>query len=151
MNETNESLHREDLEVTHITRSFSDMHADHRLWASEHSMWNDDIELWHRQHASALTQLKTLEDLILQHGECLDAHAQQVGHIQRSVEGHEASMAAYRREGADAEGQEAMCANHSQQSERHAKQREAHERIKKHHHTVMAHLTMLKAAIEAAM
>ena len=60
-------------------------------------------------------------------------------------------MAAFRREGADAEGQEAMRANHSQQAERQARQREAHERIKKHHHTVMAHLTMLKAAIEAAV
>ena len=137
--------------MTYTTHNVSDMHAEHRLWASEHSMWCDDIELWYRQHESALTQLKKLEELIRQHGECLDCHAQEVQHLQHSAEGHEASMAAYRREGADAEGQQAMCANHLQQAERHAKQREAHEWIKKHHHTVMAHLTMLKTAIEAAM
>ena len=60
-------------------------------------------------------------------------------------------MAAYQREGAGAEVQEAMVKNHRQQAERHQQQREAHERIKKRHHTTMAHLAMLQAAIEAAM
>ena len=57
-------------------------------------------------------------------------------------------MAAYQREGADAEGQEAMIKNHRQQAKRHAEQREAHERTKRYHHTLLAHLTMLRAAIE---
>ncbi len=136
--------------MTH-KQTFAEMHSDHRQWASEHSMWSDDLELWCSQYESALAEVKKLEDMMRQHGEGLDAHSQIISRIQHSLEDHERSMAAYQRDGSGAEGQEGMCANHAQQADRHNHQREAHERIKRNHHTMMAHLTMLKAAIEANM
>ncbi len=137
-------------DVTHERHTFAGMHAEHRQWQSEHSMWTDDIELWRAQHEAALSQLKQLEDLLRQHGEALDEHAEATQRLQHSLEGHEKSMAAYWREGADAEGQEAMIALHRQEAKRHAEQREAHERIKKQQHSIITHLTMLKTALEAA-
>lgn len=106
--------------MTQESHTFAGMHAEHRLWNSEHSMWSDDIDHWLSQLESSLSQLQQLEDVMRQHGESLDAHSQAIGRIQHSSEGHEKSMAAYQREGADAAGQEAMCANHRQQAERHA-------------------------------
>ena len=48
------------------------MHADHRHWQSENSMWCDDLGLWRAQHDSALSQLTKLEKIIRQHNEALD-------------------------------------------------------------------------------
>lgn len=132
------------------SNTFAGMHVEHRQWESEHSMWSDDIEHWRGQYESAQSQMKTLEELVRRHGEQLDAHTQAIRRIQHSFEDHERSMAAYQRDGSDAEGQEAMCANHVQQAERQSQQREAHELLKKQHHTIMAHLMMVKAAFESA-
>lgn len=130
--------------------TFATMHAEHRQWQSEHSMWKDDIANWREQYEPALAQLKELEDLVRRHGESLDAHLQTTERIQHSVEQHEKSMAGYLRAGEDAEGQEAMSKNHRQKAERHAQERVVHEQLKKRHHTLMAHLTLLKAAMDAA-
>lgn len=137
--------------MAHEPLTFAGMHAEHRQWQSEHSMWSDDVGHWREQYQSAIAQLKELETLVRQHGEGLDGHQQTIERIQRSSVQHEKSMAGYLREGEDAEGQEAMCKNHQQKAEHHAEQRTLHEQLKKRHHTLMAHLTMLKGAIEAAM
>lgn len=131
--------------------TFAGMHADHRLWQSEHALWRDDLESWQSQHKTALEQLAALEQMIRNHGEALDCHAEDIQRIEHSLREHEKAMAAFQREGTNAEVQEPMLKNHRQQAERQSRQRAAHERIKKHHHTVMAHVMMLKSAIEAAM
>ena len=130
--------------------TLEDMQADHRQWDHVHSTWRVDIGRWRTEHESALSELAKLQEIIRQHGDALDAHAKTIERHQQEPRDHERAMAELKREGGE-QLQEAMRKEHCEHAEQHNGQRAAHERIKKHHHTVMAHLTMLRAAIEAAM
>ena len=127
-----------------------DMQADHRQWDYAHSAWSVDIEHWKTEHESALSELAKLQVIIQQHGAAIAAHAETIERHQDGFRDHERAMDEFQREGGG-HIQEAMRNKHRESADRHNGQRAAHERIKKHHHGVMAHLTMLRAAIEAAM
>ena len=127
------------------------MQSDHRQWDYEHSNWRADIEHWQREHESALSQLAKLQELIRQHGEALHWHTNALEQHQQSLRNHKRAMSVYQTQGGGERLQETLAETHGEHAQRHKTQQVAHERIKKHHHTVMAHLTMLKTAIEAAM
>jgi len=131
--------------------TFPSMHADHRNWQNEHSLWRDDIDCWRAQLKDALTLLAELAEKIGNHERTLDEHADAIARQEHSLKDHEKGMARYLSEGADAEGQEGMVKNHCQQVERQESHRAAHERLKKQQHTVMAQLAMVKAAINSEM
>ena len=113
--------------------------------------WRVDIERWRGEHESALSKFVKLEEMIRQHGESLESHAQAVERQQEGLRDHGRAMAEYQHQGAGERLQETMAVKHREHAQRHKTVHEAHERMKKHHHTVMAHLRALQAAIEAAM
>ena len=130
--------------------TLEDMQADHRQWDYVHLAWRVDIASWRREHELALSELAKLEEVVHQHGDALDAHAEAMERQQDSLRDHERAIAEFKREGGG-QLQKAMRNEHREHAELHNVQRAAHERMKKHHHTVVAHLTMLRAAIDAAM
>jgi hypothetical protein len=131
--------------------TYPGMQADHRQWDYIHSTWRVDIERWRGEHEASLLQLAKLQEMIRQHGEALESHAKAIERHQESLRDHGRAMSSYQGHGAGEPLQETMASKHRENAERHEMHRDAHERIKKHHHTVMAHLTMLKTALEAAM
>ena len=137
--------------MTQEILTFPCMQADQRQWDYVHSTWCVDIECWQREHESALSQLAKLQEMLRLHGEALGSHARAVEGHQQGLQDHGQAMSEYQNQGAGETLQETMASKHRELAERQRTQHEAHERIKKHHHTVMAHVTMLKAAIEAAM
>jgi hypothetical protein len=137
--------------MTQELLTFPGMQGDHRQWDYVHSTWRADVERWQREHESALSQLAKLEEMIRQHGRALESHAQAIEHHQQGLRDHGRAMAEFQKPGGGEPVQNAMASKHRELTGQHRTQHEAHERIKKHHHTVMAHVTMLKAAIEAAM
>lgn len=136
--------------MTKVPSTLEDMQPDHRMWDHEHSAWRVDVARWGTEHESALSELAKLQEIIRQHGDALDAHAETMERHQDSLRDHDRAMGEFKRNGGGSL-QEAMEKKHHEYAEQHNGQRAAHERIKQHHHTVMAYLTMLRAAIEAAM
>jgi len=126
------------------------MQADHRQWDRVHSTWRVDIEHWKKEHESAVAELMELQEVVRLHGDALDAHAETIERHQSGLRAHGRAMAEPH---LDVHGQlhESLKKAHREHAEKHDGQRSAHERIKKHHHTVMAHLKMLRTALDAAM
>ena len=131
--------------------TFPGMQAEHRQWDYVHSTWRVDVERWQREHESALSQLAKLQEIIRLHGEALESHAQAIERHQQGLRDHGRAMSEYQSQGVDEPLQEKMASKHRKLAGQHKAQGDAHERIKEYHHTVMAHLTMLRTAIDAAM
>ena len=129
--------------------TFPDMQADYRLWDHAHSIWRIDNEGWRGEHETALLQLAKLHQVVRQHGKSLESHAQAIEDHQKDLRDQDRAMSEYQNQGEPL--QETMVSKHLELAERYKMQHKAHERIKKHHHSVMAHVMMLRAAIEAAM
>lgn len=131
--------------------SFATMQADHRQWDHVHSIWRVDLESWRREHEAALSELRKLQEMILQHGQALEAHARAIEQHQQDLSNHERAISEYEHQGTDERLQETMANAHQQLTLRHQTQRDAHQRIGKHHRVVRDRLANVKAALEAAM
>ena len=130
--------------------TLEDMRPDHRQWDYEHSIWRVDIERWRTEHESALSDLAKLQEIIREHGDLLDTHAETMEWQQQRLRDHNRAMAEFKRVGGGSV-QEAMGMEHRKHAEQHNGQRAAHERIEEYHHKVVAHQTTLRAAIEAVL
>ena len=131
--------------------SVPQLHADHRHWKSEISMWREDIAYWRAEHETALECLKEITTIIRDHAEGLQQHEHKLTVIDNAVDYHEKMLKESLRGGSDPDLDDALAERHEEQTNAIATQREAHERIKKHHHVAMAQVAILKAALEAAM
>jgi len=129
----------------------AELHADHRHWQSDISMWKFDIQEWRAEHANALKEVEKIAELIRLHEETLNDHADTVETIEASLEFHEKNLAASLQDHADSDLDDALLGGHVEESKKFDSQRKAHERIKKHHHVAMAQVAALKHALEAAM
>ncbi|HVK11432.1 MAG TPA: hypothetical protein VM597_21865 [Gemmataceae bacterium] len=120
-----------------------DLHADHRAWLADLSLWQDDVREWRAELGRALDDLRAAEGLLRAHAQGIDEHAVELDAEEEAVRQHECGIVLVERAG----GLEA--GPHDDQAARHPRRREAHERLKKYHHTVLARVSLLLKAITA--
>jgi hypothetical protein len=130
--------------------TFKTMQAEHRDWLAAHARWRSDIEHWQAEHKTAVERLTTMQGVIAEHGNALEAHAQTMRTFEAAIAAHNRDMAAYEA-GKGAPAQDVLANRHQDNAGRFNRQLDAHERIKKHHQDVMAQLRSLELSAEAAM
>ncbi|HVW37617.1 MAG TPA: hypothetical protein VHB99_09945 [Pirellulales bacterium] len=124
----------------------TEMHSDHRQWASEDSLWEDDVHMWQGELDQAAAEIKKLESAFAEHRKSLESHVQAIRDYRASAERHERSLAEYER-GEKGEDLIALAQAHAKEAEKQRHRRETHERVKRHHHTMLAHWRLLCKAI----
>lgn len=129
-----------------------DVHADHRQWQNQVSMWKLDLQAWQGEHKVALEELADVVEMIKLHQTASSAHEKDIAAFADAVKAHEHKLVDHleKEKGGDV-GEPAGALAHEQAKKTAETLLQAHERIKKHHHTAMAHVMSLKAALEAAM
>lgn len=137
--------------MTLKTESPAELHADHRNWKSNISMWRFDLEQWRSEHKSALEQVEQIAEILRQSENALNKHAETVDTIEAGLEFHEKNLAANLQDHADSDLDDSLLSGHAENSKKFDSQREAHERLKKRHHIAVAQVGALKHALDAAM
>lgn len=137
--------------MTQKFESPAELHADHRHWASEISLWRDDIEAWKKQISTALHELGRIAEAIRDHDKGLSHHLEALEGVESSLEYHEKNLAKSLGGSSDASFDNALHEHHSDEAKKIASQRVAHERLKKYQHIAMAHVATLKSCLESAL
>lgn len=137
--------------MTQNFESPSELHADHRHWNIEISLWKDEIDVWKKQLSTALRDLEQMSELIRDHDNALDCHIKDLESIESGIQYHEKNLAKSLCGNSDFAFDNALLERHSVEAKKIAFQRNAHEGIKKHQHIAMAHVAVLKTALERAL
>ena len=136
--------------MTLKTESPAELHADHRNWKSNISMWRFDLEQWRSEHESALKQVEQIAEAIRQNESSLDEHADAIEAIEAGLGFHEKNLAASLQDHADSDLDDSLRSSHAESSRLFDSQREAHERLKKRHHIAVAQVAALQHALDTA-
>lgn len=121
-------------------------HADHTKWDSEHELWLSEIDLWKQEHATALSQLSSIEKMIKQHSDALDEHAQVIKAHQASSHEHEVDIAKAEKDPTSEQYEDAVKRDsviHAQERQEHLQHAELHRTMKRHHMRMMASVSEL--------
>jgi hypothetical protein len=121
-----------------------DLHADHRAWLADLSLWQDDVREWRTELGRALDDLREAEGLLRAHAQGIDDHAVELDAEEEAIRQHERGIALVERAGGGLDA-----GPHDDQADRHPQRRAAHERLKKYHHTVLTRVSLLLKAINA--
>jgi hypothetical protein len=124
----------------------SEMHSDHRQWASEDALWEDDVHLWQGELDQAAAEIKRLEATFAAERKALESHAQAIRDYREHAERHEHSLSEYER-GESGEDLVVLAQKHAKEAEKQRHRRETHERVKRRHHTLMAQWRLLCKAM----
>ena len=136
-----------------MSRNFqspAELHADHRRWDSEISMWKDDIVQWKIQHQTALAQLEEIARLIYQHATIMDEHLGAIEQFASGIEFHEKHLSGSLHSGREPGFDNELAERHTDIADELALQRISHERNKQYHHVAMAQVASLLASLKAA-
>jgi hypothetical protein len=125
----------------------AELHADHRLWLSDISMWQFDLEQWRSEFSTTLDAMDQIAAMLREHKKNVDEHADIIETIEAALEFHEKNLAASLQGSSDSDFDDALVESHAIEAKKIAIQREAHERIKKQHHIAMACIAMVKSAL----
>lgn len=130
--------------------SAASVQRDRRHWESDISMWRDDVGVWRDLHSTSLIEPKRLQERLAEH---CDAFETRVGQL----DAHDKTFRADVHEVAEAcrSGEQSVADSSAQDHVKEAEQPkhlgDSHDRIQKHHHTVIAHVGVLRAALDAAL
>jgi hypothetical protein len=119
-------------------------HADHAAWLAALAAWRETIVRWEREHGSALTRLRSLQQAIEDHGRCLVDHREAFERVADAVTDHERLLAA----GSD---DETHADRHQRCATLVAQLDDAQRRITRHHDEFMARMAALEEAAGAAL
>lgn len=125
----------------------AELHADHRHWKTELAMWRDDIDLWQKEHTTALKDLEHAAELIRRHENAVAGHLDSLKKIEASLDYHEKNLANSLSGEPGNELDNALAERHQEQAIQIQRQRRTHEIVKKHHHTAIAHVSSLIAVL----
>jgi hypothetical protein len=126
------------------------MQSDHKTWLKSHAQWQQDIERWQAEHKSAVDRLGKMQNVIREHGECLQEHARTFREAQDAIAAHEREIAE-QSSGTGNQPQDVVANRHREQEGEFEKHKNAHERIRKHHESVMSQIRALESSAAAAM
>ena len=132
------------------TVTIETMKADHSAWLISHAQWRQDIERWQKEHAAAVARLAELQQVVRDHGVCLDEHAGKIQQGEAAAASHEHEIAEFLA-GTNEHNQDVAANQHLEREAAHRQQEDAHERIKKHHEAVIAKIEALESATAAGM
>lgn len=134
------------------TESPAQLHADHRHWKSELSMWRDDAELWKQEHVGAVKALKYSIELLGKVKIALAEHVAAFERIENSLDYHERNIAENLKGYRDADSglEQSLIERHLKQEKELANQRKAHEHLKKRHHIAVAQITAMLNALSSS-
>jgi chromosome segregation ATPase len=125
------------------------MQADHRTWLAAYAQWRQEIERWQAEHGAAVARLAKLQQIVREHGECLEEHARAFQTVEDAIADHERELSKHQAKSGQQPDDVVM--QHQEQEDVFSRQRDAHERIQKHHQAVMAQLQALESSASAAM
>lgn len=133
------------------TETPEQLHADHRHWKSELSMWRDDIELWKQEHLGAVKALRYTIDLLGKDKEVLAEHVTAIECIENSLDYHEKMLAEILKGHGDGDVDldQALVERHADKEKEFCNQRAAHEQLKKRHHIAVAQVTSMLNALSS--
>lgn len=119
--------------------SKSEMHQAHARWQSQHGAWMGDVDRWRTESATAIEDLKRLEELYRAHDAALRAHAEEIRRHGDRLEAHEVALAEWE-QGGLADRREAVVGQHFAQCQDHAQHMIHHEKLGLQHRTVSRQL-----------
>ena len=129
----------------------AELHADHRNWKSDISMWRFDLNNGDRnknRHLNKSSRLLKPSGKTRIHSTSMQTRWTA---IEAGLEFHEKNLAASLQDHAELDLDESLLSAHVENSKKFDSQREAHERLKKRHHIAVAQVAALKHALDAAM
>ena len=116
-------------------------HQEHTQWNSEHELWLSEVDLWKEEHATALSQLTSIEKMIKQHSDALDEHAQAIKAHQASSHEHEVDIANAEKDPSSQvyeETEDHDSETHDQERQEHLQHAQLHKTMKRHHLKIMS-------------
>ena len=122
------------------------MHADHRLYQNETSLWLDDLRGWEQEQHEAAKSIDDVKAIFQKQIESLQTHAAAVRLHDQTLAQHEKALAGYE-QGEGGMELPALAKAHTAQTERHAQQRAAHERLRRLHHAIIVQWNLVRKTL----
>jgi len=124
--------------------------AEHATWLAALDLWQDEIDRWRTEHASAVARLRALQEAVQDHDRCLIEHLESFQRVSDAVADHERLLEA-QAAGAAGEAAEMVTERHQRCSSLFRQLKDAQERIARHHNAFMSRMQALEKAAAASL